>query len=134
MEKQKLVLIGMSVAGMAGTFLPWATINAGILGNHSVNGTEGGGDGYITLFLFAMVILISILGGMKDKLTLKSAISVSVISLLCSVIGFYDINSINEKAAGLASIGVGLYLVTFMGIAVIGAAFGMMKKAKNVEL
>jgi hypothetical protein len=133
MEKQKLVIIGMSVAGIAGTFLPWATVDAGMFGSHSANGTDGGGDGYITLFFYAMIILISVLGGMKDKLTMKSAISISLLSLLCSVIGFYDIGNINDKASGLAKIGVGLYLVTLMGLAIVGAAFGMMKKANSEE-
>lgn len=134
MEKQKLVVIGMGVAGIAGTFLPWATVNAGILGSHSANGTEGGGDGYITLFLYAMVILISVLGGMNDKLTMKSAISISILSLLCTVIGLYDMSNFNKNnVAHIAKIGVGLYLVTFMGLAIIGAAFGMMKRANTAE-
>ncbi len=127
MEKQKLAVIGLSLIGIAGTFLPWAS-----LGGFSANGTDGGGDGYITLFFFALTILIAVLGGLQEKFTTKSLIGVSVLSALCSIIGLYDLSNFNNNpAASMASIGIGLYLIIFMGFAVIGAAFGLKSTSNN---
>jgi hypothetical protein len=129
MEKQKLAVIGLSLIGIAGTFLPWAS-----LGGFSANGTDGGGDGYITLFFFALTILIAVLGGLQEKFTTKSLIGVSVLSALCSIIGLYDLSNFNNNpAASMASIGIGLYLIIFMGFAVIGAAFGLKSTSNNAE-
>lgn len=129
MEKQKLAVIGLSLIGIAGTFLPWAS-----LGGFSANGTDGGGDGYITLFFFALTILIAVLGGLQEKFTTKSLIGVSVLSALCSIIGLYDLSNFNNNpAASMASIGIGLYLIIFMGFAVIGAAFGLKSTSNNTE-
>jgi len=134
MEKQKLAVIGLSLIGIAGTFLPWATIDMGVFGSSSANGTDGGGDGYITLFFFAITILIAVLGGLKEKFTTKSLIGVSLLSALCSTIGLYDLSKFNDNpAAKMASIGIGLYLIIFMGIAVIGAAFGLKSTSNEAK-
>jgi hypothetical protein len=129
MEKQKLAVIALSVLGIAGTFLPWAS-----LGGFSANGTDGGGDGYITLFFFGINIIIAVLGGLNEKFTTKSLIGVTALSALCSIIGLYDLSNFNNNpAASMASIGIGLYLIIFMGFAVIGAAFGLKSKSNTSE-
>jgi len=126
MGKQKIAVIGLSLIGIAGTFLPWVSI-----GGFSANGTDGGGDGYVTLFFFALTILISVFGGLQEKFTTKSLIGVTVLSALCSIIGLYDLSNFNDNpAASMASIGIGLYLIIFMGLAVIGAAFGLKSTSK----
>lgn len=133
MEKQKLAVIGLSALGIVGTFLPWATVDIGSFGSTSANGTDGGGDGYITLIFFGINIIIAVLGGLKENFTLKSLIGVSVVSSLCSIIGIYDLSNFkNNAASSMASIGIGLYLIIFMGIAVIVAAFSLKDKTNQV--
>lgn len=123
MEKQKITVMALSLVGIVGTFLPW--VNAGPF---SANGTEGGGDGYITLILYGIIILISLIGGLSNQFSMKSLIAVSVISLICSIIAIYDIGNVNEKSYGVAQVGVGLYVVLLMGLGVIGAGFGLRNK------
>jgi hypothetical protein len=117
MEKQKIAVMGLSAVGLIGTFLPWASV-----GGLAVDGTAGGGDGYITLIFFAMVLLITVLNGMKEQYTLKSLITVSILGLLCALIGFYDISNVNNP---MVKIGIGLYLIVGTGLGIIGAAFGL---------
>ena len=123
LEKQKITVLGLSAVGLIGTFLPWTS-----LGDFSVDGTAGGGDGYITFIFFAIVLLITVLNGMKEQYKLKSLITVSILGLLCALIGFYVISNVNNP---MVKIGIGLYLIMGTGLGIIGAAFGLRKLKKS---
>lgn len=111
----------MSLAGlgMVSTFLPWASV-----GGLSVDGTAGGGDGYITLVFFGIILLISVISGLKEQFSMKSLIPVCVIGLLCAAIALYDMSNVSNP---MVKIGVGLYLLLGTGIGIIGSGIGLSK-------
>ena len=92
MEKQKIAVMGLSAVGLIGTFLPWASV-----GGLAVDGTAGGGDGYITLIFFAIVLLITSLSGLKEQYTMKSLITVSILGLLCALLALAIAKKLKQK-------------------------------------
>ena len=134
MNKQRLAILIVAGLGALAAFMPW--VKAPIVGK--INGTEG--DGWITLVLFAVPLVISLL---KDKTkALKGGLLYGAIipSLVAGAIGLFDINSImsdiggyNSFAKGLGatvSIEFGLYLVVLAGIAL--PIFAFLLKDKEV--
>lgn len=130
MSSQQVVLIVAAAAGMLGTFLPW--INIPIRG--SVAGTEG--DGWITLAIFAIALLVTLSGtpGIGRRIWIGLA------GVAAAVVGGYDAANIMARKSELAaegnrfaealassvSIGAGLYLVIVAGLVV---ALGSMLSA-----
>jgi hypothetical protein len=113
-----------AAAGMLATFLPW--INAPFLG--SLAGTAG--DGWITLAMF-LVVLLLVLGGDRTAPVAKPiAVATSVLGVGGAVIGIWKIASLvnlatadpsNPFAEALASAvtpGIGLFLLIGAGAAV----------------
>ncbi len=138
MHWQRLGIIIAASVGILATFLPW--INAPIVG--SINGTVG--DGWITLILFAISLVIGILGNRKIPLSLGSLIATLISSGLAAIIGVWKIFSLNQIVSDIAqdnvitraltstiSAGIGLYLVIIAGIAII--IIGLMAKPAKPE-
>lgn len=130
MNKQRLAILIVAGLGVLATFLPWVKVP--ILG--SVNGTQG--DGWITLVLFAIAILISL---SKDKTkAIEGGLLYAAIlpGGLAGAIGLWKIIDFNSKmeelGVGGVSIGFGLYLVVLAGIALPIVGF-LIKDKKEVS-
>jgi len=123
MNKQRLSILIASGLGALATFLPWAKV----LGL-SVSGTAG--DGWLTLILFAIPIILSLKGEKTSRIQGKELYGAIVPAALAALIGIWKITDFNSATAGaemmgvsVASIGVGLYLLVLAGIAVPVVAF-----------
>ena len=138
MNKQRLAILIVAGLGVLATFLPWVKVP--IIG--SVNGTQG--DGWITLVLFAIAILISL---SKDKTKaieggrLYAAILPGGLAGALGLWKIIDFNSKMEELGGnvmaeaigsTVSIGIGLYLVVLAGIALPIVGF-LIKDKKEVS-
>ncbi|MDA9775431.1 hypothetical protein N9B67_03810 [Algibacter sp.] len=138
MNKQRLAILTVAGLGVLATFLPWVKVP--ILG--SVNGTQG--DGWITLVLFAIAILISL---SKDKTkAIEGGLLYAAIlpGGLAGALGLWKIIDFNSKMEELGgnvmaeaigstvSIGIGLYLVVLAGIALPIVGF-LIKDKKEVS-
>jgi hypothetical protein len=128
MHKQRIGIVVAAAVGMLATFLPWATVP--FLG--SISGTAG--DGFITLILFLVALLMGVLG---DKNTVVTGVKSTVAMLagaLAAVVGIYEIfniSSIAGEAGALGKaigVGFGVYLVIICGIAVIAVGFVLKDK------
>lgn len=111
MSRNGIVVVG-AIAGAIGSFLPWVSA-FGVL---SVNGIDGG-DGWITLALFAGA-LIAALGG---KLRLAGGLG-----LAAGLLGIYEIVNVKKELgalSGLAPIGSGLYLIVGAGLVIAALGF-----------
>jgi hypothetical protein len=122
MHKQRIIIIVIAGLGMLATFMPW--IKAPIIG--SVNGTDG--DGWITLVLFAVALVMSLLGDRTQKIKTKKIYIASLVCIIAAVVGILDIIDINSSIEDIGSgifseelnisVGYGLYLIVLAGIAI----------------
>jgi hypothetical protein len=142
MNKQRLAILIAAGLGALATFLPW--VKAPIVG--TINGTEG--DGWITLVLFSVPLVISLLNDRTKAVKggiLYGAIIPSIIAGIIGIWKIIDINNINKmsmseigdnpfaKALGITvSIEFGLYLVVLAGIGLPIAAF-LIKDKESVS-
>jgi len=107
MEKKRKFILIVAVAGMVGTFLPWASAFG-----FTVSGTEG--DGWITLVLFAIGGAIAFFAGEKAEPIKKSLSTVVWVPAgLAALIALLKI--FKSRPAGV-SIGIGLWLIAIAGI------------------
>ena len=129
MHKQKIAILITALIGGIGTFLPWAEVP--FLG--TINGTEG--DGWITLGLFAVPIILALTGQSKVSLKGTKLIAASIASFIAAIIGFIDLNDISSLTGGndmisqmmgdMVSVGSGLYVIIIAGIALPILAFAL---------
>ncbi len=123
MNKQKLFVVIAAAAGALGTFLPWVTVP--LFG--SINGTQG--DGWITLALFAITIVLAFIGNKEQRMAGGRFYLWLLPSVLASLMGIYKIIDFNSKMSeaggfgGAISIGTGLYLIIIAGIAALLLGF-----------
>lgn len=127
MHKQKIVIIIAALIGGIGTFLPWAEIP--FVG--SINGTEG--DGWITLGLFAVPLLLALLSKSDHSLRSVKLVIASITSLLAAGVGLIDLNEMTSTTGGddifsalvgeMINVGPGLYVIIVAGIALPVLAF-----------
>jgi hypothetical protein len=124
MHQQRIAILLLAAAGMAGTFLPWLT-----LAGASV--APRGSDPWITFGLFAVAAATALVGDWRRSWRGGGFIAFAVPTLLASAVGIYHLADLWMKtsaAAGqpnlfaLASPGVGLYLVAAAGIVLVTAA------------
>jgi hypothetical protein len=104
--------------------LPWISTPFG-----SVSGTEG--DGFITLVLYGLVLIFSVLGKTSTSLKGGLLIGAIVLALVASAVGVYDIMNAKKLLGSIGSIGIGLYLVAAAGIMI--AILSFVIKDKKAE-
>jgi hypothetical protein len=133
MHKQRIAILLIAAAGMAGTFLPWLTFG-GIFEGVSIHGIFG--DGLITLGLFAVAAVLALVGDQRRSWQGGGFIAFTIPALLASALGIYHIVDLyvrRSSPAGsgevnlfaLANPGVGLYLVAAAGIALVAVGFAL---------
>ncbi len=125
MNKQRLTILIIAILGAVGTFLPWISTPFG-----SVSGTEG--DGFITLVLYGVVLIFSVLGKTKAPLKGGLLIGAIVLALVASAVGVYDIMNAKKLLGSIGSIGIGLYLVAAAGIMIAILSFVIKDKKAEV--
>lgn len=141
MNKQKLIILIIAAVGAISTFLPWANVT--FLGTISVNGTNGG-DGWITLILFAIAGIISLVGDKMKPLSNTYKIITIVAGLAAAAVGIINIvnikselskvseqNFLGEQLQNIVSIGFGLWLIVICGIALAVVTYLMKEKNKE---
>ena len=122
MNKQRMFILIAAVIGIAATFLPWIELPMG-----SVAGTKG--DGWITLLLFTISAVLTVLGQRTSALQgvrLYGAIAPALISgliALYKILNFSSSMPDSDNPFALAirssiSVGIGLYLVLIAGLAI----------------
>lgn len=122
MNKQRMFILIAAVIGIAATFLPWIELPMG-----SVAGTKG--DGWITLLLFTISAVLTVLGQRTSSLQgvrMYGAIAPALISGLIALYKILNFNSSmpdSDNPFALAirssiSVGIGLYLVLIAGLAI----------------
>jgi hypothetical protein len=121
MHKQRLAAMIAAAIGMIATFLPWVT--GSMVG--SVAGTVG--DGWISFGLFAIALILALLGDRTQPMVGGRRMGVAILGLLTAVYGVwkmmdfkstFDSVSGTELGAEIASsfaIGIGVYLVIAAG-------------------
>jgi hypothetical protein len=129
MNKQRLAILIVAGLGALATFMPW--VKAPIVG--TINGTKG--DGWITLVLFAVPLVISLLNDKTKALKDGQLYGAIIPSLVAGAIGIWKIIDFNSKMSDIGdnpfakalgatvSIEFGLYLVVLAGIALPIVAF-----------
>jgi hypothetical protein len=131
------ILAGAAVT-VVGSFTPWVTIQTAF-GSIARSGTDGNGDGLITLILGGLLVLGEIINLTAKR---RSGTFEGMIDLLLSIIvGFvagYDINNVNQRAASLSSnyasagVGYGLYLVALGALIIaVGSIMRMAMRERN---
>ena len=107
MEKKRKFILIIAVAGMIGTFLPWASAFG-----FTVSGTEG--DGWITLALFAVGGAIAFFNGEKSEaIKKKIMVGVWIPAVIATIVGLLNLFKLRSGV----SAGFGLWLVILAGLA-----------------
>lgn len=121
MEKNRLFIIISAAVAILGTFLPWASLNAGAFGSYSWNGLRG--DGWFVIIFAVVAIVLACLNDVKSSLPKGFAIGVIVSGALSTVVTLIDVFNVNKYAADFngygVSIGFGLILAFIASIAIV---------------
>ena len=119
MEKNRLFIIISSAVAIISTFLPWVSLNAGVLGSYSENGLRGTG-----LFIIIMAAIAIVLASLNDiKTSMQKEFAIGVIAL--------GGNKYLVNIAGYGvSIGFGLILTLIASVAIIVAGLLAMSGGK----
>lgn len=122
-DRQRLWAWVTLVAGVGliiGSLLPWVTISAPLLGTVDITATDG--DGMLTLIAGLAISLIGILG-LTRGVGVVGVVFLAFLVLFAAWVAFADLGSITELAAeisdddfGAASVGIGLWLVSFASV------------------
>ena len=136
MNKQRLAILIVAGLGALATFMPW--VKAPYVG--TINGTKG--DGWITLVLFAVPLVMSLLNDKTKALKGGLLYGAIIPSVVAGAIGVWKIIDFNSKMSDIGggafakalgatvSIEFGLYLVVLAGIAL--PIFAFLIKDKEV--
>jgi ABC-type phosphate transport system permease subunit len=139
MNKQRLTILIVAALGVLATFMPW--IKAPLVG--TINGTSG--DGWITLGLFVVPLVISLINDRTKALKGLPLYGAIIPGLIAGSIGLWKIVDFNSKMSELgdnpfaqalgASITIefGLYQVVLAGIALPIVAFIMKDTEQEAE-
>lgn len=109
-----------------GSFLPWVTATAPLVGTISANGMQGGGDGVITLILGILTILIGV-AQLTANLPARLWWSAIVTGALTGLVAVGAYSSAQDRIASataesdliVASVGAGIWTLF------VGAAFAI---------
>jgi hypothetical protein len=137
------LILGAGVAAIIGSYLPWASISAPIIGTMTVSGIDGG-DGWITAGLGILLILYGTLAlrrqphvalgaaaalagigaagvGVWDVINLRMRIADAKAEMAAAPDDDFGIGAAMAEAVQ-AHVGVGLWLVIAAGAVAAGAA------------
>ena len=139
MHKQRIAILLVAAAGMAGAFLPWLTFGE-LFHGISIDGPRGAA--WITLGLFAMAAVLALVGDRRKSWRGGGFVALTIPALLASALGIYHIVDLYVKRPSsspsgeinllaLANPGVGLYLVAAAGIALVATAFALQGRAAS---
>lgn len=121
MEKNRLFIIISAAVAILGTFLPWASLNAGAFGSYSWNGLHG--DGWFVIIFAVVAIVLACLNDVKSSLPKGFAIGVIVSGALSTIVTLIDLFGVNKYAVNFngygVSIGFGLILALIASIAIV---------------
>lgn len=121
MEKNRLFIIISAAVAILGTFLPWASLNAGAFGSYSWNGLRG--DGWFVIIFAVVAIVLACLNNVKSSLPKGFAIGVIVSGALSTIVTLIDLFGVNKYAVDFngygVSIGFGLILALIASIAIV---------------
>jgi peptidoglycan/LPS O-acetylase OafA/YrhL len=106
------LILGGAAALAIGSVMPWATVNAALLGTYSVSGLHGGG-----LATLAIALTIGVLArhAPRDPFTKRRRaviVGVSVLAAVIVAINFADVQSLAGKGGPLVDVrpGIGLFI------------------------
>ena len=121
MEKNRLFIIISAAVAILGSFLPWASLNAGAFGSYSWNGLRG--DGWFVIIFAVVAIVLACLNDVKSSLPKGFAIGVIVAGALSTIVTLIDVFGVNKYAVDFngygVSIGFGLILALIASIAIV---------------
>jgi hypothetical protein len=111
-----------------GSFLPWITANAALVGGISRNGLDGGGDGIITLLAGIAIVVLALATFVSLRSVRGYGVLIAIVGGIAGLVGIADmvdatrrVGEANDAFAGFgtASVGAGLWTV------LIGAAIAL---------
>jgi hypothetical protein len=114
-----------AAALILGSFLPWVRVDAfGFSASRS--GIDEGGDGWFTL-VAGVVAVVAFVVVANDttrahRAPLIAALVVSAVALLVGIVDWADVHDRVAETDGLATVGVGLYLVVVAAAAAVAAS------------
>jgi len=128
---QKIIIIGLSIIGMIGTFLPWFRALNFNIPNDST-------EKWIIFFIFLVSLLVSLVGKPSDWLNQKPKIITIITGVLATLIAFVAKTNFMSQADNLwifgnaLSLGSGLYIIITCGILIVlTALFGHFIKKRG---
>lgn len=121
MHKQRLAVIIAAALGVVSAFLPWVTVDMGVLGmsmSVSASGIDAN-DGFLSLALFVAAGIFAFLGA--DRTKAIEAGNVKIVTILGGVITLFML--IELFRIGISVCGFGVYLSLLAGLAVLAVPF-----------
>ena len=118
--KPKFIALAGGIAIIAGSLMPWATVNAGLF---SVSKTGTDGDGIITLIIGVLIVLAALIA--SEAPGARGSTIAGILCLIAGVVAVIDIADVSRLAGEFSnpiasiSIGTGLYVVG------VGAVIGL---------
>ena len=126
-----LIVAGGALA-VLGSFLPWLSVTAPLLGNVTRSGLDGGGDGIITLVIGAVLALLGVALILRSGSARRAVIGTVLTSLVLGVVAVMDIGDVQTRGilmetslategnmfadAVAFSVGMGLYVILIGGV------------------
>ena len=92
-----LVVIGGGLA-VLGSFLPWISMTAPLVGSVTKSGIEGGGDGIVTLVVGLVVALLGVALVARSGSTPRAVLGTVLTSVVLGGLAFYDMADVNTPA------------------------------------
>jgi hypothetical protein len=133
MARKSIVLLALgSVAAMiVGSLGPWARVD--LFG--SVNGTDGGGDGWFVIGagVVALVLILLYARRQTSIMPLAVALLAGLASCAITIYDWTDLHRVESSFGGLIHSGWGIYVATIgsAGLAVSSAALLVMAPVKE---
>lgn len=113
---KNIIIACAALIGGIASFLPWATVS--FLGvSISTNGVTETAHGWFTLIAFVAIIGVAGYLITKEEMPMWAKATISALSAVAIGFSLFNIIDVNTNSAGLASAGIGLYLVLIAGIA-----------------
>ena len=92
-----LVIIGGGLA-VLGSFLPWISMTAPLVGSVTKSGIEGGGDGIVTVVVGLVVALLGVALVARSGSTPRAVLGTVLTSVVLGGLAFYDMADVNARA------------------------------------